>query len=169
VHKFIYFALFNTSQIKQKILSKNISCVKECTFYENKCIYYQFVNKMTTFYELVRSKFKLTRWLGCIASTRSKNARWSLRNCFAVSAGLVKIPANKSRAHWIVCWISYGKFFKVQIGISFSGGSCDELENALLKKLFMTEFYLYDSVRWGKTTWVFPLGPKVPDSSKGNW
>lgn len=61
-------------------------------------------------------------------------------------------PSKVSLAHCNVCSIALGKFFNVQIGMLFSGGSCDEL---------------YDSVMNGTTTWVLPLVPKVPDSSNG--
>lgn len=52
----------------------------------------------------------------------------------------------------MVCAIAFGKFFTVQEGVCFSGGSCDDA---------------YDSVKWGITTWVLPFVPNVPDSSKG--
>ena len=51
------------------------------------------------------------------------------------------------------CSIAFGKFFKVQIGIDFSGGSRDEP---------------YDSVTPGITTWVLPIVPSVPDSRSGS-
>lgn len=54
-----------------------------------------------------------------------------------VSGVCVKKPSNESLAHWSVCSMALGKFFNVQIGIDFSGGSWDEL---------------YDSVMSGKTT-----------------
>ena len=52
----------------------------------------------------------------------------------------------------IQCWMANGKFFTVHVGVSFSGGSCDDA---------------YDSVKCGITTWVFPFVPRVPDSNKG--
>uniref|UniRef100_A0A182VMB7 Uncharacterized protein n=1 Tax=Anopheles merus TaxID=30066 RepID=A0A182VMB7_ANOME len=55
----------------------------------------------------------------------------------AFSATCLKMPSNVSRAHCSVCSIAFGKFFSVQIGIDFSGGSWDEL---------------YDSVKNGTTT-----------------
>lgn len=56
----------------------------------------------------------------------------------AFSAACLKIPSNVSRAHCSVCSIAFGKFLSVQIGMVFSGGSCDEL---------------YDSVKNGTTTY----------------
>lgn len=53
-----------------------------------------------------------------------------------------------------MCSIAFGKFFTVQLGMDFSGGSCDDE---------------YDSVRKGMTTWVLALVPRVPDSSSGFW
>uniref|UniRef100_A0A182LXQ6 Uncharacterized protein n=1 Tax=Anopheles culicifacies TaxID=139723 RepID=A0A182LXQ6_9DIPT len=44
---------------------------------------------------------------------------------------LLEIPSNVSRAHCKVCSIAFGKFFKVQIGIDFSGGSCEELYDSV--------------------------------------
>lgn len=55
----------------------------------------------------------------------------------AFSAFLLNAPSNVSRAHCNVCSIALGKFFNVQIGMLFSGGSC---------------VALYDSVTNGTTT-----------------
>src|SRR6266576_6490250 len=52
----------------------------------------------------------------------------------------------------IVWLIALGKFFMVQDGVSFSGGSCEDA---------------YDSVKSGMMTCVLPFVPKVPDSSRG--
>ena len=41
----------------------------------------------------------------------------------AVSGAWVKVPSNMSLAHCRVCSMALGKFFSVQIGIDFSGGS----------------------------------------------
>jgi hypothetical protein len=54
----------------------------------------------------------------------------------------------------MVCSIALGKFFTVQDGIDFSGGSCEDE---------------YDSVRNGTTTCVLALVPRVPDSRSGFW
>ena len=39
------------------------------------------------------------------------------------SAGCVKSPSNVSLAHCSVCSMALGKFLRVQMGTSFSGGS----------------------------------------------
>ena len=51
-----------------------------------------------------------------------------------------------------VCLMAFGKFFSVQMGMDFSGGSWLEL---------------YDSVRKGITTCTLPWVPSVPDSRSG--
>lgn len=56
-------------------------------------------------------------------STRSMNVG-SEMYCAAFSADLLNSPSNESRAHCSVCSIAFGKFFRVQIGMLFSGGSC---------------------------------------------
>lgn len=70
-------------------------------------------------------------------NTRSMNVG-SDTYCDAFSADLLKIPSKLSRAHCNVCSIAFGKFFNVQIGMLFSGGSC---------------VALYDSVTNGTTTY----------------
>ena len=45
---------------------------------------------------------------------------------FAVWIGPLNSPSNVSLAHCKVCSIAFGKFLRVQIGMDFSGGSCDE-------------------------------------------
>ena len=44
----------------------------------------------------------------------------------AVRGAWVNWPSNMSLAHCSVCSIALGKFFSVQMGIDFSGGSWEE-------------------------------------------
>lgn len=64
------------------------------------------------------------------------------------------VPDAAEALTWMVCSIALGKFFTVQDGIDFSGGSCEDE---------------YDSVTNGTTTWVLALVPRVPDSRRGFW
>ena len=67
--------------------------------------------------------------------------------CSADNGACVKVPSNASLAHCKVCSIWLGKFFRVQMGIDFSGGSYEKdkkndekLENAC-QKTFEDFFY----------------------------
>ena len=51
----------------------------------------------------------------------------------ATSAEVLNSPSKLSRAHWMVCSIALGKFFRVQMGMDFSGGSRDEPYDSVLK------------------------------------
>ena len=46
--------------------------------------------------------------------------------CNADNGACVKVPSNASLAHCKVCSIWLGKFFRVQMGIDFSGGSYEK-------------------------------------------
>lgn len=46
--------------------------------------------------------------------------------CSADNGACVKVPSNASLAHCKVCSIWLGKFFRVQMGIDFSGGSYEK-------------------------------------------
>ena len=50
----------------------------------------------------------------------------SVMYCNADNGACVKVPSNASLAHCKVCSIWFGKFFRVQMGIDFSGGSYNE-------------------------------------------
>ena len=67
----------------------------------------------------------LTGCVPCSFIVRSMNFE-SVTYCSAVSIGPLNSPSNVSRAHCSVCSIALGKFFSVQIGIDFSGGSREE-------------------------------------------
>uniref|UniRef100_A0A182S941 Uncharacterized protein n=1 Tax=Anopheles maculatus TaxID=74869 RepID=A0A182S941_9DIPT len=60
----------------------------------------------------------------------------------AFSATCLKMPSNVSRAHCNVCSIAFGKFFSVQIGIDFSGGSCEELYDSWLAVVHTTAIHV---------------------------
>ena len=66
---------------------------------------------------------------------------------FTSSAHCLNSPSNQSRAHYSVCWIWFGKFFNVQTGMLFSGGS---------------RVAIYCSVMCGTTTCILPFVPNIP-------
>ena len=69
--------------------------------------------------------------------------------CNADNGACVKVPSNASLAHCKVCSIWLGKFFRVQMGIDFSGGSYEKEKKMkknylgmLVKKTFEDFFFL---------------------------
>lgn len=61
-------------------------------------------------------------WLPGSFMVRSRKCG-SRRYCAAWAAAWRNRPSNSSRAHCSVCSMALGKFFSVQYGIVFSGGS----------------------------------------------
>lgn len=93
--------------------------------------------------------------------------------CAAFSADLLKAPSNVSRAHCNVCSIAWGKFFNVQIGMLFSGGSCVALYDSVTNGTTTYGKKNRNAGEWNgrwigferqMLTWTFPIVPKVPES-----